>query len=351
MYSTVWYISFSRHNLVSFLYMFSFYPLDNSGSGDDPQQTSETPPPAYNESSKVITAKFNEKAFKFSVNLLEASRNSIDFLRLVNKTPSLYDEPLINYAIYRYETFWLPLASKFTSSGSAKWAAPLDIQWAWHVHMLAPLYYEKDCKEIVGCVVDHELKSSKGYSKAMAAAKKAWEQTYPQEPFEIDLKSDSSGTKISKPPESFVSKITYDIATASSRQKTFFYQCSLPHYLDKVFLEKAIERYKKFLFLKSLNKKTFLIPCYDFDVVWHAHQAHPFKYKEDTERILGKMLNHDDSVNERHEGSKLMQADALTRDLWSKVTLNYFQQLFSVSRKIDLSSSLFACKSFFLVGN
>ena len=293
-------------------------------NGDKP---SESPPPAYSESTKFITAKFSEKAIRFSVNLLDASRNSIDFLRLVNKSPDLYDAPLINYAIYRYETLWLPLAAKYGSSGSAKWVAPLDIQWAWHVHMLAPLYYEKDCKQIVGGVVDHELTPLKDYPKAMSSAKKAWEQAYPQEPFEIDVKKVGSNGKTAKPPDSYVSKITYDIATASSRQRTFFYQCSLPHYLDKVFLEKAIERYKKYCFLKSHNKNTFLVPCYDFDVVWHAHQAHPYKYKEDTERIIGKMLNHDDSVNERHEGSKLMQADALTREMWTQV----FNESFNIN--------------------
>merc|ERR1712226_280057 len=39
------------------------------------------------------------------------------------------------------------------------------------------------------------------------------------------------------------------------------------------------------------------------------------------------MLNHDDSVNERHEGSKLMQADALTRDMWSQV----FNESFNIN--------------------
>ena len=35
---------------------------------------------------------------------------------------------------------------------SEKWKLrpPDDIWWIWHVHMLAPLYYDQDCKAIVG---------------------------------------------------------------------------------------------------------------------------------------------------------------------------------------------------------
>ena len=279
--------------------------------------TSDTPPPAYSESN-FITAKFNEKKIKFSVNLVEASRSSVDFLRLVSRYPQLYERPLINLAIYRYEKFWLPLAAK-AGPAVTKWVAPLDIQWAWHVHMLAPVYYEKDCMALVGCIVDHELTPMNEYFKALSVAKKVWEREYPNEAFEIDLKTAATTGAKSEEVASFESKFSYDIAGASSRQKTFFYQVSLPHYLDRAFIEKAVQRYKKFCFLKSHNPNTFLVPCYDFDVVWHAHQEHPLKYKADTEKLIGKLLNHDDSVNNRNTGSKLMKADALTREMWSKV--------------------------------
>ena len=36
-----------------------------------------------------------------------------------------------------------------------------------------------------------------------------------------------------------------------------------------------ILRYKMYLHLKKKNPKTFLVPCYDIDLVWHAHQVHP----------------------------------------------------------------------------
>jgi hypothetical protein len=38
-------------------------------------------------------------------------------------------------------------------------------------------------------------------------------------------------------------KLTYDIAAAASRQSVFYYQVSLPHYRDPVFIRAAIKRY------------------------------------------------------------------------------------------------------------
>lgn len=73
--------------------------------------------------------------------------------------------------------------------------------------------------------------------------------------------------------------INYDLETAILRQKMFYYQVSLPHYRDPGFLREAVTRYKRYLHLKSLNSDVFLVPCYDFDLVWHAHQLHPLIYK------------------------------------------------------------------------
>jgi len=39
-------------------------------------------------------------------------------------------------------------------------------------------------------------------------------------------------------------------------------------------------------------------------------------YSGDTWRVLGRMFNHDDTVNDRTPGSKLSESDAKTRQLW-----------------------------------
>jgi len=91
---------------------------------------------------------------------------------------------------------------------------------------------------------------------------------------------------------------------------------SLPHYRSNHFLQNAVTRYQKFLHLKRVAPDLFLVPCYDFDLVWHAHQLHPVSYSGDTSRVLGRMFNHDDTVNDRTPGSKLSESDTKTRQLW-----------------------------------
>jgi len=91
---------------------------------------------------------------------------------------------------------------------------------------------------------------------------------------------------------------------------------SLPHYRNVHFLKQAATRYKKFLHLKRVAPDAFLVPCYDFDLVWHAHQLHPVNYRADTSSMLGRMFNHDDTINDRAPGSKLSESDAKTRQLW-----------------------------------
>ena len=70
-------------------------------------------------------------------------------------------------------------------------------------------------------------------------------------------------------------------------------------------------RYAMYLHLKSKHPGTFLVPCYDFDLVWHAHQLDPVTYAADTKAVLGKLMPHDDSVNDRSEGERTPPSVAL----------------------------------------
>jgi hypothetical protein len=79
------------------------------------------------------------------------------------------------------------------------------------------------------------------------------------------------------------------------------------------FLVDAIDRYVNFLQLKQTYQDQFLTPCYDFDLVWHTHQVHPADYWNDCTAIFGSLLKHDDSVNDRAKGSKLLRGEAITK--------------------------------------
>ena len=66
-----------------------------------------------------------------------------------------------------------------------------------------------------------------------------------------------------------------------------------------------VYRYKKFLQIKQSHPALFIVPYYDIDLVWHAHQMHPQEYYSDTVLVLGQLFPHDDTDTDRGVGSKL----------------------------------------------
>lgn len=248
------------------------------------------------------------KSVNFSLDLKSAATLQRQFLREVNRYPALYGGPLLLQAINRYERFWLPLAAKYPRE---QLAAPLDIEWVWHCHMLAPLKYQKDSHTIAGCIVDHKLMNLSERKSSLAKSQQYWRQMYPSEPFEVDLHGSLVDPKLQGPLVS-----SYDLVDAVSRQKVFLYQISLPHYFDQKYLDICQDRYKKFIYLKQMNPGKFIVPCYDIDLIWHTHQLYPLLYKKDSEVLLGRTFNHDDTVTDRSVGSKLYNSDMETRELW-----------------------------------
>ena len=144
-----------------------------------------------------------------------------------------------------------------------------------------------------------------------------WKAKYPNEPFDLPLDVESIKSLY---PQAFdhTPAFSYDIVSAAMRQRSFYYQVSLPHYRNPQFLISSLTRYKMYLNLKKVNPGEFIVPCYDIDLIWHTHQVHHLLYEKDTVKILGKILPHDDSVNDRSEGSRLNNAYAETVKMWNK---------------------------------
>ena len=254
---------------------------------------------------------------RIGADLITSSQHHVEFLKTVNSHPSLYGGKVLEQAIRRYVKFWLPLAAECKEETLA---APLDIEWVWHCHLLSPILYHADVMKICGTFVRHKVSDKHNYQQALVFSEKYWNRKYPEEPFQVDLSASGGETESGLQPGelSMSLGLQYDLEAAAERQKVFYYQVSLPHYEDEKFLLGALKRYKKFLYLKQLNPNTFLVPCYDIDLMWHTHMNFPCVYKEDTAAVLGKTLNHDDSVNDRTAGSKLDQSNTNTRALWKR---------------------------------
>ena len=131
--------------------------------------------------------KFDPNKIKINVDLVDAARRQLAFLKQVDAYPALYEGPLVKNALRRYEELWLPLAAEHDLL-----VAPLDIHWVWHCHMLAPLYYEKDCMRVINKVLDHKLLKDSARASALQTSRKHWQERYPNEEFDVALQDDGN---------------------------------------------------------------------------------------------------------------------------------------------------------------
>ena len=246
--------------------------------------------------------------------LKEAALLELDFLSYIDQNRHLhYNGEFVSYSIQRYEKYWLPLVAQVstTPEDDLKLAPPMDIYWVWHVHMLSPTKYIKDCQRITGRVIGHALAPAQDLKRRQEWTMAKWQGIYPNIPFSVGLEDIQA-----HPVDILDSEIEYDIKSAALRQGSFYYQVSLDHFRNPKFLVDALTRYKMFLYLKQFYPDQFLVPCYDNDLIWHTHQVSTLHYAKDTIGILGKILPHDDSVNERSKGSKLNTSSEETSKLW-----------------------------------
>eukprot|EP00250_Pteridium_aquilinum_P030037 c40544_g1_i1 orf=2-748(-) len=236
------------------------------------------------------------QSITFSIPLVPASLQLLRLLAEVDCHRCLYQGPAVSRAIQRYEECWLPLLDEFSKHGSTlPLQPPLDCAWIWHCHRLNPTIYARDCNLLFGRVLDAP-QSAQETTDATETTRLVWEERFPQENYFLDLTLYHQEDQWTPPADTIEShKIKYNLEEAVLRQKTFYYQVSQPHMKEENFLRVAEQRYKGFLHLfRTTNFKVFLVPTYDIDLMWHAHQMNPIAYREDLTNILGRVLEHDD---------------------------------------------------------
>lgn len=180
--------------------------------------------------------------------------------------------------------------------------------------------------------------------------RRLWEKLYPGEPFFLHYDKDDSFNEnysnvdnhlqvhYSKPTKHGLLLDGFDLYGSALRQATFLWQVSSPAFGHDDFLQDAVVNYSRFLSLKkhcttdtdtdvvgNNNQKqvTIVVPTYQIDLMWHTHMladCDGAAYRKDCRRILGnKTLHHDDSLNDRSEGSDLNVAFDATKRMWWKV--------------------------------
>lgn len=108
-----------------------------------------------------------------SVDLIEASYRSDSF-------PTDWTRPARETALLRYRK-WLGLKQRHAN---APLAPTRDIDLFWHLHMLSPVAYYRDCQRLFGRLVDHDGGFGKGpgelaiLKQVFLATEARWEAAY-----------------------------------------------------------------------------------------------------------------------------------------------------------------------------
>ncbi|KAL2629021.1 hypothetical protein R1flu_013707 [Riccia fluitans] len=286
-----------------------------------------------------------------NLDLISAAIAQLRFLKVVGNTPALLISEVLERAVDRYFENWLPLVSEFLESPDCHNSLncylqpPLDCAWIWHCHKLSPVKYANDCEQIFKKLLDvkalpgNEPPDSKLREWADNFSRKRWQTAYPDEPYDFvqpceDGNSPEFQELLEKKRSNRINpgRLRYDLVAAAHRQGPFIYQVSARWFWDQRFLETALRRYKGFLYLIKRNEeiqgqpKGFFVPTYDIDLLWHSHQLAPSAYNSDMKIFLGRVLDHDDTVNDRSIGAKLSVGFDETSDAWLKTYGKVYEQ-------------------------
>lgn len=257
-------------------------------------------------SSSSSTAPTHPSQIIISEDLKQSVIDHLAYLKEIYEHPEYLQKQSREYAAYRYETFWLPLLAENIDIDIVP---PLDILFAWHSHMLAPISYASDCERLFQRVLPNRIRPRT--VQIIKFSEQLWTKKYNRTmPYHLDY---TTNIQVIPP---YTSKIKYALTQAMERQADFYYNVAFPHYKDSDFIDEAIKRYKKLIYLKRLNPQLFVVPMYDIDIIWHTHQLYPELYRQDMLANLGQVLHHDDTVQDRTLNSKLSTSDQETRHKW-----------------------------------
>ncbi|XP_024014092.1 glycine-rich domain-containing protein 1 isoform X2 [Eutrema salsugineum] len=260
---------------------------------------------------------------EISVDLFAAAKQQLQFLATVDRNRWLYEGPALEKAIDRYNACWLPLLAKYSEASVSEGPLipPLDCEWIWHCHRLNPVRYKSDCVQFYGRVLDNSGVVSSVNGNCRSKTEDLWKKLYPEEPYDLELRKVDS-EHISEKTSALEKCTKYDLVLAVKRQSPFYHQVSRSHVNNDIFLQEAVARYKGFLYLIKTNRerslKRFCVPTYDVDLIWHTHQLHPVSYCNDLEKLIGKVLEHDDTDSDRGKGKKLDTGFSNTTAQWEE---------------------------------
>ncbi|KAJ2897352.1 Glycine-rich domain-containing protein 1 [Zalerion maritima] len=203
----------------------------------------------------------------------------------------------------------------------------LDVLMAWHTSMLNPYVYWRFEEGVLdgglgGVGIDWDALEnclSTSGSFALPEVNRACMLSLDIEPDLLaSLKAGDVETESLAFPEH-----RFDIPAAMGRQFGFASKMHRAGWNDgrryapgasELFLDRARERYAKFLKVVRDYEGGSHVPTLDIDLVWHTHQLAAGGYREWTRRYCGRVVNHNDDV----EGGVLELGYEGTEEIWGR---------------------------------
>lgn len=281
----------------------------------------------------TITGEANEQAIQLSADLnisrIEAHFGFLKTLHDEGVTKNPGPESLRRYLL------WLSLLVHFRSHNklTANLVPPSDIAWLWHCHRLSPQKYQEYLQSILlnAAPGDKQLLDWKDPSgdpyrlePGHTTTLEAWKALHPEEPFELDANALVTSMRTTSQASETLAGL--DLLASAKRQAELYWQL-MPYFLPKgnemkptFDAAKALLGYQRFLLLMKKHPKEVLVPTYLIDLYWHTHMTAGsiYDYHSDCERIVGRLIDHDDDYGQGDRDGELGQGFTRTAKLWKE---------------------------------
>eukprot|EP01080_Neovahlkampfia_damariscottae_P008298 gene8298-122_t len=104
-------------------------------------------------------------------------------------------------------------------------------------------------------------------------------------------------------------------------------ESQISEHSNENFLKFGLERYKKFMDLKSKYPDAFLVPTIDIECIWMSHLIRPSLYQKDCKKLYNKVIDH--HLSSKYDFLLIQKAMETTSKLWKDTYKeNYNGKLF-----------------------
>ena len=194
-------------------------------------------------------------------------------------------------------TEWIPLAvthyEEYLEARAKEnrfFPPPIDVAWIWHLHLLHPVNYNDYCTKKFSKVItplNGELTSK---NPAFNSSKK--------KPTKSSIKLPKNSDNVEATWEELHEK------------QLGFYRKVANFKPTQNQIKRMVIHYLRFLHLMSTNEGV-LVPTIEIDIVWHSNLHHPELYEKACKAIVGKLVNHNDLIEEKKLSNRYQETTKL----------------------------------------